>query len=86
MQNLAGYIVLMLMVAQFIYMFIWSNLDTILAVEGANLLKVTGLAGALLFILFMLIIALLNIFLGSGSAKWAIFAPIFIPMLAQLRL
>jgi aminobenzoyl-glutamate transport protein len=84
MRNLAGYIVLMLVVAQFIYMFTWSNLDTILAVEGAQLLKATGLTGPLLFILFMLIIALLNIFLGSGSAKWAIFAPIFIPMLAQL--
>jgi aminobenzoyl-glutamate transport protein len=30
------------------------------------------------------LIAFLNIFLGSGSAKWAIFAPVFIPMLAQL--
>jgi len=33
----------------------------------------------------MIIVALLNIFLGSGSAKWAIFAPIFIPMLAELN-
>ncbi len=84
MRNLAGYIVLMLVVAQFIYMFTWSNLDTILAVEGAEFLKVTGLTGPLLFILFMLLIAFLNIFMGSGSAKWAIFAPVFIPMLAQL--
>jgi aminobenzoyl-glutamate transport protein len=84
MRNLAGYIVLMLVVAQFIYMFSWSNLDTILAVKGANFLTATGLTGPLLFVLFMVIVAFLNIFLGSGSAKWAIFAPIFIPMLAQL--
>ncbi|MGC9344088.1 MAG: AbgT family transporter [Bacteroidales bacterium] len=84
MRNLAGYIVLMLVVAQFIYMFTWSNLDTILAVEGALFLKTTGLTGPLLFVLFMLLIAILNIFMGSGSAKWAIFAPVFIPMLAQL--
>lgn len=84
MRNLAGYIVLMLVVAQFIYMFTWSNLDTILAVEGAVFLKTTGLTGPLLFVLFMILIAVLNIFMGSGSAKWAIFAPIFIPMLAQL--
>ncbi len=84
MRNLAGYIVLMLVVAQFIYMFTWSNLDTIIAVEGAQFLKTTGLTGPLLFILFMLLIAFLNIFMGSGSAKWAIFAPVFIPMLAQL--
>jgi len=85
MRNLAGYIVLMLVVAQFIYMFTWSNLDTILAVEGALFLKTTGLTGPMLFFLFMILIALLNIFMGSGSAKWAIFAPIFIPMLAQLN-
>jgi aminobenzoyl-glutamate transport protein len=85
MRNLAGYIVLMLVVAQFIYMFTWSNLDTILAVEGALFLKATGLTGPMLFFLFMILIALLNIFMGSGSAKWAIFAPIFIPMLAQLN-
>ena len=85
MRNLAGYIVLMLVVAQFIYMFTWSNLDTILAVEGALFLKTTGLTGPMLFFLFMILIAILNIFMGSGSAKWAIFAPIFIPMLAQLN-
>jgi aminobenzoyl-glutamate transport protein len=85
MRNLAGYIVLMLVVAQFIYMFTWSNLDTILAVEGALFLKTTGLTGPMLFFLFMVLIAFLNIFMGSGSAKWAIFAPIFIPMLAQLN-
>jgi len=38
-----------------------------------------------MFTLYMMLIAFLNIFLGSGSAKWAIFAPIFIPMLAQLN-
>jgi aminobenzoyl-glutamate transport protein len=85
MRNLAGYIVLMLVVAQFIYMFTYSNLDTILAVKGAEFLQRTGLTGPLLFILFILLIATLNIFMGSGSAKWAIFAPVFIPMLAQLN-
>lgn len=84
MKELSGYIVLMLVVAQFINFFNWSNLDTILAIKGAVFLQNTGLTGPLMFILFMLIVALLNIFLGSGSAKWAIFAPIFIPMLAQI--
>jgi len=84
MKSLAGYIVLMLVVAQFVNLFSWSNLDSILAIQGANFLEATGLTGPLLFILFIVLIAFLNIFLGSGSAKWAIFAPIFIPMLAQL--
>ena len=84
MKGLAGYIVLMLVVAQFINLFSWSHLDSIMAINGAEFLQATGLTGPLLFILFIVLIAFLNIFLGSGSAKWAIFAPIFIPMLAEL--
>ena len=84
MKELSGYIVLMLVVAQFINLFSWSRLDTILAISGAEFLESSGLTGPLMFTMFMIIVALLNIFLGSGSAKWAIFAPIFIPMLAQL--
>ena len=84
MRGLAGYIVLMLVVAQFINLFSWSHLDSIMAINGAEFLQATGLTGPLMFILFIVLIAFLNIFLGSGSAKWAIFAPIFIPMLAEL--
>jgi len=84
MKGLSGYIVLMLVVAQFINLFSWSNLDTIMAIRGAEFLQVTGLTGPLLFILFMMFVAMVNIFIGSGSAKWAIFAPIFVPMLAKL--
>jgi aminobenzoyl-glutamate transport protein len=84
MKELSGYIILTLVVAQFINLFYWSNLDSILAIKGAEFLQATGLTGPVMFILFMTIVAFLNIFLGSGSAKWAIFAPIFIPMLAQL--
>jgi aminobenzoyl-glutamate transport protein len=84
MKDLSGYIVLMLVVAQFINLFSWSRLDTILAINGAEFLQSSGLTGPFMFTLFMIIVAFLNIFIGSGSAKWAIFAPIFIPMLAQL--
>jgi len=85
MKDLAGYIVLMFVVAQFINLFKWSHLDQILAIKGAEFLKATGLTGPLMFIMFILLIASVNIFIGSGSAKWAIFAPIFVPMLAQLN-
>ena len=85
MKELSGYIVLMLVVAQFINLFSWSQLDTILAIRGAEVLKSTGLTGPVMFTFYMILIASLNIFMGSGSAKWAIFAPIFIPMLAQLN-
>ncbi len=84
MKDLSGYIVLMLVVAQFINLFSWSRLDTILAINGAEFLQNTGLTGPLMFILFIILVAFINIFIGSGSAKWAVFAPIFIPMLAHL--
>ena len=84
MKDLSGYIVLMLVVAQFINLFNWSRLDAILAINGAEFLQSTGLTGPLMFTLYMMLVAFLNIFIGSGSAKWAIFAPIFIPMLTQL--
>lgn len=85
MKDLSGYIVLMLVVAQFINFFAWSNLDTILAIKGAEFLKLIGLTGPVMIVLFIIMVAVVNIFIGSGSAKWAIFAPIFIPMLAQLN-
>lgn len=85
MKELSGYIVLMLVVAQFINLFIWSNLDKIIAINGAELLKATGITGPVLFVLFIVLVATINIFMGSGSAKWAIFSPVFIPMLYQLN-
>lgn len=65
MKDLSGYIVLMLVVAQFINLFYWSNLDTIPAIKGAEVLKASGLTGPVMFTLFMIIVAVLNIFLGS---------------------
>src|SRR5690606_11633851 len=84
MKDLSGYIELMLVVAQFINVFSLSRLDTSLAIDGAEFLQSSGLTGPLMFTLYMALAALLIIFIGSGSAKWAIFAPIFISMLAQL--
>jgi aminobenzoyl-glutamate transport protein len=85
MKGLSGYIVLMLVVAQFIELFSWSNLDKIISISGAEFLQATGLTGPVLFTFFMIIVAFLNLFMGSGSAKWAIFAPVFVPMLIQLN-
>jgi aminobenzoyl-glutamate transport protein len=85
MKGLSGYIVLMLVVAQFIELFSWSNLDKIISISGAEFLQSTGLTGPVLFTFFMIIVAFLNLFMGSGSAKWAVFAPVFIPMLIQLN-
>ncbi len=80
MKTLATYFVLVFFAAQFVAYFKWSNLGIILAVKGANLLMSADIGLIPLMILFILLAASINMLMGSASAKWAIIAPIFIPM------
>lgn len=84
MKGLAGYIVLVFFAAQFVYFFRYSNIGLIVAINGANGLSNIGLTGVPLMILFVLLAAFINLFMGSASAKWAIMAPVFIPMFMLL--
>jgi aminobenzoyl-glutamate transport protein len=84
METLGSYIVLVFFAAQFVAFFNWTNLGMIVAVEGANLLKSSGLGPIPLLITFIIISAFINLFIGSASAKWAIMAPVFIPMFMLL--
>ena len=83
-EAMAGYIVLVFFAAQFIAYFNYSNLGTILAVKGANFLEATGITGIPLILGFILVVGFLNLFMGSASAKWAILAPVFVPMLMRV--
>ncbi len=80
MKTLASYFVLVFFAAQFVAYFKWSNLGIILAVNGANFLMSADIGLIPLMILFILLAASINMLMGSASAKWAILAPIFIPM------
>ncbi len=84
MASMGSYIVLVFFAAQFVAYFNYSNLGTIIAVKGADLLTAIGLQGIPLVILFILVVAFINIFMGSASAKWAILAPVFVPMLMKV--
>lgn len=86
MESMGGYLVLAFFAAQFVALFAYSNLGTILSVNGANFLNNIGLKGIPLIVLFILLTAFLNLFMGSASAKWAIMAPIFVPMFFELGL
>lgn len=81
MGSMAGYIVLVFFAAQFVYFFNYSNLGIIFAIKGANGLQQIGLTGPVLIVGFVFLSAIINMFMGSASAKWAIMAPVFIPML-----
>jgi len=80
MKSLATYIVLVFFAAQFVAYFKWSNLGIILAVKGASILMSADMGLIPLMVLFILLAASINMLMGSASAKWAILAPIFIPM------
>ncbi|HEX5693811.1 MAG TPA: AbgT family transporter [Arenimonas sp.] len=84
MSTLGGYLVLVFFAAQFVAFFNWTQLGLIFAVEGADFLKALGLPTIPLFICFILLTAVVNLFMGSASAKWALMAPVFIPMFMLL--
>lgn len=80
MGSLGGFIALVFIMAQFVAFFSWSNIGIVVAIKGASLLKEIGFTGLPLLFCFILVTAFLNLFMGSASAKWAIMAPVFVPM------
>ncbi len=84
MTSMGSYIVLVFFAAQFVKFFDWTNLGTILAVKGAQGIEAMHLDNAGVFVLFILVCALVNLLMGSASAKWTFMAPIFVPMLMQV--
>ena len=84
MSTLGGYLVLVFFAAQFVALFNWTQLGLVFAVNGAAVLKSLGLPAVPLFICFILLAATVNLFMGSSSAKWALMAPVFVPMFMLL--
>ena len=84
MATMAGYLVLMFFAAQFVSYFNWSQLGAIAAINGAEFLKSLSLNAATLLLGFIVMAAMINLLIGSASAKWALFAPIFVPMFLLL--
>ncbi|MGB8001129.1 MAG: AbgT family transporter, partial [Anaerobacillus sp.] len=84
MKDMSSYIVLIFAISQFISYFSWSNIATWVAVNGAELLKDLSFTGIELIIAYIIFTALMNFLITSGSAKWALEAPVFVPMFMQL--
>ena len=82
--TLGTYLVLVFFAAQFVAYFNWTNLGLIMAVKGAEWLRGSGLGGVPLMLSFVVLSAVINLFMGSASAKWAIMAPVFVPMFMLL--
>ena len=84
MRTLAAYLVLAFFAAQFVAFFNWTNLGIITAVEGADFLRSLNIGGVPLIISFVVVTVILDLLVGSASAKWAVMAPVFVPMLMLL--
>jgi len=86
MSSMGYYMVMAFFAALFTYAFAQSNLGALLAVKGADFLKALGLPGQVTIVGIILLAALVNLLVGSASAKWALLAPIFVPILMQVGL
>ncbi|MBX9364802.1 AbgT family transporter [Streptomyces sp. WAC04114] len=80
-RSIAPLLVLFFAVSQFLALFKWTNIATVVAVEGADFLKRLGAPTLLLFTLLIVAVALMNLLITSGSALWTLVAPALVPML-----
>ncbi len=84
MAGMGSYVLFCFFCGQFQGLFNWTKLGTLLAIAGADGLEAAGFTGIPLCVAFIVLCSFVNIFVSSGSAKWAIFAPIFVPMFMLL--
>jgi aminobenzoyl-glutamate transport protein len=82
--GLAGLVFLLLLISQFIASFNFSNMPTVAAVNMADVLESADVGALPLLIGFILVIVVLDIIIPGSLPKWAIFAPIFIPLFLRL--
>ncbi len=84
MSRLGPYIVMAFFAAQFIAAFNQSGLGQMLAIAGGQFLRNLMIHDAFLLSCFVLMAVAINLVIGSASAKYAFFAPVFVPMLMQV--
>ena len=82
--GLAGLVFMLLMISQFIAYFNFSNMPNVIAVALAGLLEQANIGPIPLLIGFIVVIMLLDIIIPGSMPKWAIFAPIFVPLFIRL--
>lgn len=82
--SLGPYIVLAFFAAQFIEYFKYSNLGEMIAIAGGQALAQASFPPSLLIMAFIIVVLTGNLFIGSASAKYAFFAPVFVPMFMQV--
>ncbi|MFO0872362.1 MAG: AbgT family transporter [Phycisphaerales bacterium] len=82
--GLGSLIFLLLILSQFIAYFNYSNIGTIMAVRMADVLQGASIPPLALLLGFIVVVAILDLLITGAIAKWALFAPIFVPLLMKL--
>lgn len=82
--SLSGLIFMLLVISQFIAYFNFTNMPRVLAGAMAHLLESANVSALPLLIGFILAIMLLDIIIPGAMPKWAIFAPVFVPIFMRL--
>lgn len=83
--SLSGLILLLLVISQFLAYFNYTNMATLAAVSLADVLKTADLGTIWLLLGFVIVVFILDLIITGAIPKWAIFAPIFVPLLMRLN-
>ncbi|MER7078230.1 AbgT family transporter [Saccharopolyspora kobensis] len=86
LRELVPVLVLFFAVSQFLAYFKWTNIGQVIAIGGAGLLDSMDAPVVVIFLGAVLLISVLNLLLTSGSAMWALVAPVLVPMLMLLHI
>ncbi len=82
--TITGVLIVFLFAAQFIDYFSKTNLATLIAIKGAEWLQTNNLTGIPLLVGIVVFVSIINFVVGTVGAKWAMLAPVLVPMLALL--
>ncbi len=83
-RNLGGTIFLFFVLSQFVAYFTYTNMGTVMALSLSGLLQSANIGALPLLIGFIVVVAIIDLLLTGSIAKWAIFAPVFVPLLMKL--
>src|SRR5262249_16413428 len=83
--SLGGLIFLLLVIAQFLAYFNYTNMTTLVALSLADILQTMNLDALWLRVGFILVVFILDLIITGAIPKWALFAPVFVPLLMRLN-
>lgn len=82
--GLGGTIFLFFVLSQFVAYFTYTNIGTVMALGLGGVLQSANIGALPLLVGFIAVVAIIDLLLTGAIAKWAIFAPVFVPLLMKL--